>query len=145
MKTRRPHLIASCFLLIVGFAASASSEIRFENKQRSTVGFLDGAGRIQDASRVTVGYISDGRVEDSGRSTIGYINDDGRIENARRVTIGYVSSDGRVENASRSTIGYINPDGRIEDSNRSTIGYTTDYDSSMIKEVACFWFFFFAP
>ncbi len=109
MKIRWPYTIALCLLLCVSFATSATGEIRSENKQRSSVGYLDGSGRIEDASRSTIGFFSGGRVEDGGRSTIGFINEDGRIEDAGRVTIGYVTSNGRVQNASRSTIGYVNP------------------------------------
>ncbi len=145
MKIQRPYLIALYLVLFSGFAASQPAEIRFENKRRTTVGFLDGSGRIQDASRSTKGYISNGKIEDAGRKTIGFISKDGRIEDASRTTIGYVNPTGRVENASRSTIGYVKLDGRVEDSKRSTIGYVNGYKASMLEEVACFWFFFFTP
>ena len=71
MKIRRIRTNCLCLLLCLSFASFGIGEIRFENQQRSTVGYLDGSGRIEDASRSTIGFFSGGKVKDGGRETIG--------------------------------------------------------------------------
>lgn len=67
---------STTLLVFVGIALATHAQ-RIENSSRSTIGYLNADGRIEQF-RSTAGYIrqsgSGWTIENSSRSTIGYIN-----------------------------------------------------------------------
>lgn len=137
------NLLAAMAFALLLCAAATAGDIRLEDSNFSTVGYIRDNGQIENASFQTIGFIrEDGRIEDDSFHTLGYIDEEGNIEDADYNDLFSVNESGRLTDIDFRKVAEIQSDGTVENARFQVILYADGTHDQMLDRIAIFLVFF---